>query len=145
VRMTLLLAFLAVCPLVLAEACPSQAKDESALVQNEKTWALALEHHDAQAVGCLLADEFQDADPSGQLHDRAETLAGVPKRKPGSNHLSEMHAHVYGDFGYIRGLATLVDPQGKTVAKVRFTDVYAYRDGRWVCLAGHESMLPEVK
>ena len=144
-RLTLLLAFLAVCPLVGAETCPTQAKDESALVQNEQTWALALEHHDAHAVGCLLADEFEDADPNGQLHDRAETLASVPKRKPGSNHLSEMHAHLYGNFGYIRGLATLVDPQGKPVARVRFTDIYVYRDGRWVCLAGHESMLPEAK
>ena len=143
-RLTLLLAIFAICPLVGAESCPAQTKDDAALEQSEQTWALALEHHDAQAVGCLLADEFQDADPSGQLHDRAETLAGVRKRKPGSNHLSEMHPHVHGDFGYIRGLATLVDPQGKTVARVRFTDIYAYRDGRWVCLAGHESMLPEA-
>lgn len=144
-RVTLLLAFLAVCPLVGAETCPSgQAKNESALVQNEQTWAQALERHDAHAVGCLLAEEFQDADPSGQLHDRAETLAGIPHRRPGSNQLSEMHAHVYGDFGYIRGLATLVDPQGKTVARVRFTDIYVYREGRWVALAAHESMLPET-
>ena len=143
-RTTLLLAFFVISPLAFAATCPGQAKDESALAQNEQNWALALERHDTEAVGCLLADEFEDADPSGQLHDRAATLAGVAKRKPGSNVLSEMHAHVHGDFGYIRGLATLVDPQGKTVARVRFTDVYAYRDGRWVCLAGHESMLPET-
>src|SRR5437016_13233986 len=102
--MTLLLAFLALCPLVWAETCPSQVKDQAALVQNEQTWAVALEHHDAQAVGCLLADEFEDAEPNGQLLDRAETLVGAPKRKPGRNHLSDMHAHVYRDFGYIRGL-----------------------------------------
>ena len=143
-RLTLLLALLAISPLAFAATCPGQVKNESALLQNEQNWALALERHDAQAVGCLLADEFEDADPSGQLHDRTETLADVAKRKPGSNQLSEMRAHIYGDFGYVRGLATLVDPQGKTVARVRFTDVYAYRDGRWVCLAGHESMLPEA-
>jgi hypothetical protein len=34
-----------------------------------------------------------------------------------------------------------VDAQGKTVARVRFTDVYVYRDGRWQCVAGHESMV----
>jgi hypothetical protein len=51
---------------------------------------------------------------------------------------------VNGDFGYIRGLATAVDAQGKVVAKVRFTDVYAYRDGRWQCVAGHESILAEA-
>ena len=140
------LVVLLLCPLLSAENCPSgQAKDESALVENEKTWALALEHHDEHAVGCLLAEEFQDADPDGQLHSRAETLAAIAHRKPGSNHLSELDAHIYGDFGYIRGLATLVNPQGATTAKVRFTDIYVYRDGRWVAVAGQESLVSEPK
>jgi hypothetical protein len=51
---------------------------------------------------------------------------------------------VKGDFGYIRGLATALNAQGQLVAKVRFTDVYVYRDGRWQCVAGHESMLAQA-
>ncbi len=47
------------------------AKDGNALIQIEQSWARALEVRDADAVGCILADEFQDADPSGQLHNRA--------------------------------------------------------------------------
>ena len=93
--------------------CPTQAKDGNALIQLEQAWAQALEARDADAVGCILADEFQDADPSGQLHDRAETLAQIPHRRPGKNILSELTPHVFGDFGYIRGLATLVDGQGR--------------------------------
>jgi ketosteroid isomerase-like protein len=57
--------------------------------------------------------------------------------------LSELHAHVNGDSGYIRGLATAVDAQGKVAFRVRFTDVYVYRDGRWQCVAGHESMVTD--
>jgi len=45
--------------------------------------------------------------------------------------------------GYIRGMATLVDAQGSVRARVRFTDVYVYRDGRWQCVAGQESMVNE--
>jgi hypothetical protein len=37
-----------------------------------------------------------------------------------------------------------MNSQGKLVAKVRFTDVYVYREGRWQCVAGHESMLTEA-
>jgi Domain of unknown function (DUF4440) len=124
--------------------CPPQAKDASALVQLEQNWAAALEVRDADAVGCLLADEFQDADPSGALHDRTETLAQIPHRRPGKNILSELTPHVFGDFGYIRGLATLVNGDGKTIARVRFTDVYVYRDYRWQAVAGQESLLPEA-
>jgi hypothetical protein len=130
-------------PSLFAANCPApQAKDGGALIHLEQSWAQALEVHDADAVGCILADEFQDADPDGKLHDRTETLAQVPHRRPGKNILSELDPHVYGDFGYIRGLATLVDAQGKVVARVRFTDIYVYRDQRWLAVAGQESMLP---
>ena len=128
----------------MAANCPSaQLKDGNALVQLEKAWASALEVHDADAVGCMLADEFQDADPNGKLHGRAETLAQIPHRRPGKNLLSELDPHVFGDFGYIRGLATLVDAQGKTLAEVRFTDIYVYRGQRWLAVAGQESLLSD--
>src|SRR5579862_849425 len=126
---------------ILAE-CPHQPKDAGALVQLEQTWAQALEAHDADAVGCLLAEEFQDADPDGKLHDRAETLSQVPHRRPGKNILSELDPHGFGDAAYIRGLATLVDAQGNTIARVRFTDIYVYRDRRWLAVAGQETLLP---
>jgi len=124
--------------------CPAgQAKDGSALIQLEQAWAKALEMHDADAVGCMLAEEFQDADPNGKLHDRAETLAQIPHRRPGKNILSELDPHVFGDSAYIRGLATLVNAEGNTVARVRFTDIYVYRNQRWLAVAGQETLLPE--
>jgi ketosteroid isomerase-like protein len=134
---------LSLLPLFAAPCSAPQAKDANALIQLEQTWAQALEVHDADAVGCILAEEFQDADPNGKLHGRAETLAQIPHRRPGKNILSELDPHVFGDFGYIRGLATLVDGQGKTLARVRFTDIYVYRDQRWLAVAGQESLLSE--
>jgi len=126
-----------------AQTCPSgQPKTADSLIQAEQTWAKALEHHDSATLGCLLADNFQDADPDGKLHTRAQTLASVPDRKPGVNKLSELDPHVFGDAGYIRGLATLFDAEGKMKAQVRFTDIYVYRDGRWQAVAGQETLLP---
>jgi ketosteroid isomerase-like protein len=131
-------------PLAVASPCPmGQAKDDAALVQMEQTWARSLERRDATALGCILAAEFEDAGPDGKLTDRATTLAKAAEPRAVHHELSELRAHVNGDTGYIRGLATAVDAQGKLVAKVRFTDLYVYRDGRWQCVAGHESMLPE--
>jgi ketosteroid isomerase-like protein len=129
-----------------AADCPShEGKEADILVQIEQSWAAALELRDADAVGCILADEFQDVDPNGAVHNRAETLAQIPHRRPGKNILSELAPHIFGDFGYIRGLATLVDAQGTTIARVRFTDIYVYRDHRWLAVAGQESMLPAAK
>ncbi len=126
----------------LAAECPkNQPKTPEALVQLETNWADALSRKDADAVGCLLATEFEDGDVDGSLHTRAETLDHIPNRKPGVNHLSELRGFVQGDMGFTRGLATLVDGSGKVIARVRFTDVFIYRDGRWQALVGQESLL----
>jgi ketosteroid isomerase-like protein len=129
-------------PMAYAAPCPAgQPKDGNALVQTELVWAKALEQRDPAALGCLLAAEFEDAGPDGTLQDRDATLAKAGKHQPVHHELTEMHAQVHGDFGYIRGLATAVGAQGEVLARVRFTDIYVYRDGRWQVVAAHESML----
>ncbi len=128
-----------------AADCPkNQPKTEAALIELEQNWAAALSRKDADAVACMVADEFEDADVDGSLHTRNQTLEHIPQRKPAVNHLSEMRAHVEGNSGFVRGLNTMVDASGKVVARVRFTDVFTYRDGRWQALAGHETLLSEA-
>jgi len=142
VKITVGLWLVFFCAAANAAGCPKgQAKDENALVRIEHEWASALEHRDAEALGCILAEEFQDVDPEGNLFDRAVTLDKAASHRAVHHELTELKAHVHGDFGYIRGLATAVDAQGKVVARVRFTDIYVYRDGRWQAVAGHESTL----
>lgn len=131
----------ALCSVAHAAPCPAGQSDEAALIKAEQDWARALEHSDTATLSCILADEFEDASPSGALSDRSTVLSRA--QKPGSRHrLSEMHARVYGDVGYVRGLATALTADGRPKVIVRFTDVYVYRDGRWQCVAGHESELP---
>lgn len=133
---------LLLCQLAGAVACPKdQARDEAALIKIEQTWARALEQHDADALACVLADEFEDAGTDGQLTDRRATLAKAATPRAVHHELSDLHAHVYGDFAYIQGLAAAIDSQTKTVTRVRFTDIYVFRDGRWQCVAGQESLV----
>ncbi len=128
-----------------AADCPrNQPKTEAALLELERNWADALSRHDAETVACLVADEFEEADVDGSLHTRSQMLARIPQRKPGSNRLTKMRAHVEGSMGFVRGLNEVLDPSGKVVARVRFTDIFTYRDGRWQALAGHETLLGEA-
>ena len=129
-----------------AADCPrNQPRTEVALGNLELSWADALNRKDAAAVACILADEFEDADVDGSLHTRAETLAKIPDRKPGrTNRLTDLRAHIEGNMGYTRGLNEILDTDGKVVARVRFTDIFTYRDGRWQALAGHETLLGEA-
>jgi ketosteroid isomerase-like protein len=133
------------CPLTHAAPCPSgQLKTPDTLAQIERTWATALEQRDTAALACILGEEFQDTDPEGAISDHAATLTKAANHRPVHHELQDLNAHVYGDFGYIRGLATAADAQGKIVARVRFTDIYVYRDQRWQAVAAHESMLPQT-
>ena len=129
-----------------AADCPkNQPQTEAALIELERNWASALSRKDAAAVACMVADEFEDADVDGSLHSRSQMLEHIPQRKAGTNQLSEMRAHVEGNSGFVRGLNTVIDASGKVVARVRFTDVFTYRDSRWQALAGHETLLREAR
>jgi ketosteroid isomerase-like protein len=125
--------------------CPkNQPKTKATLIDLEKNWAAALGRHDADTVTCMVADEFEEADVDGSLHTRSQMLAHISQRKPGSNHLTELRADVDGNFGYVRGLNEVVGPEGKIKARVRFTDVFTYRDGRWQAILAHESLVGEA-
>ena len=142
----ILFAALLVLPFeALAADCPkNQPKTEAALLELEQNWAQALNRHDADTVACMVADEFEEADVDGSLHTRAQMLEHIPHRKPGSNRLTEMRAHAEGGFGFVRGLNEVLDPSGKVVGRVRFTDIFTYRDGRWQAIAAHETLLSEA-
>jgi len=142
--LTLLALFLFLALPALAAGCPNQPKTEAALLNLEHTWADSLSRKDVAAVSCLVADEFEEVDSDGLLKTRSQMLAHIPERKPGTNRLTEMRAHVEGNSGFTRGLAELVDASGKVVARVRFTDVFTYRDGRWQALVGHETLIGEA-
>jgi hypothetical protein len=132
---------LLLCPVAVAVTCPmQQAKNEAALVEIEKAWARALGEHDTDTLRCILADEFEDVDVNGKMNDRSTVLAKVGTSHAVHHQLSDLHAHIHGEFAYIRGVADATDSQVK-VTRVRFTDIYVFREGRWQCVAGHESFV----
>ena len=146
VSMKSLIPWLLLCSLAHGAVCPTgQAKDQAALVQIEQVWLQAAEQHDVAALGCILADEFEEAGFDGSLTDRSAMLASAAKPSNVHSELTDLHAHVYGDFGYVRGLGVNRRDDGKAPVKNRFTDIFVYRDGRWQCVAGHESHFPEER
>lgn len=142
----LLLAIFFFSPALWAYACPAnQAKDADTLLQIEHTWAKALQDKNADAVACIIADGFEDASTDGEVYNRDTVLAHIPQRHAGSNTLSDMKAHIFGDAAYVRGLNTVKDPSGKTLAQVRFTDIFIYQNGVWKAVAGHETLVSAGK
>lgn len=112
------------------------------MLQIEHTWVQAAEHHDVVAFGCILADEFEEADFDGSVISRPTMLAGAAKPSDNHSELVDMHARIYGNVGVVRGIG-VNSKNGRPAGKTRFTDVFVYRDGRWQCVAGHDSHFPK--
>ena len=143
-KFAVLLAVLMICPVVMAATCPKQSRTKDELLEVEQSWAVALEKSDTDTIECILASEFQDADINGALHDRSEALEKAQRPRQTHNELSDLEPHLYGDLAYVRGLNTVTDAQGKPVAKVRFTDIFIFRHGRWQAVAGQETLLKDA-
>jgi hypothetical protein len=135
---------LSACALAAADCPTGQGKDEATLVGLEQTWAHALEQHDVAVVGCLLADEFQDVSTDGTVYDRATAWARIPDRRPSQNHLEGLRPHIRGEVAYVRGVNRVTDAAQETLVRVRFTDIFVYRHGRWQAVAGQETRVEET-
>jgi Domain of unknown function (DUF4440) len=135
--------WLLLCASAHAATCPTgQAKDASTLIQIERMWVRDAERHDAAALGCILAAEFEEADFDGSLINRSAMLAGATKPSNGHSELADLHVHIYGNVAYVRGIGVNTK-NGRPAGKTRFTDIFVYRDGRWQCVAGHDSRFPK--
>ena len=142
---SLSLLLLLLCPVAHGATCQTgQPKDEAALVQIEYRWVQAVEQHDPAALNCILADEFEEADFDGSLVDRSMMLASATKPSNGHSELADLRVHIYGDVAFVRGIG-VNSQNGRPTGKARFTDIFVYRDGRWQCVAGHDSRFPEAR
>jgi hypothetical protein len=137
--------FVLLCSPAYGSTClTGQPKDEATLVQIEHTWVRAVEQHDVATLACILADEFEEADFDGSLISRGTMLANATKPGNGHDELEDLHAHIYGEVAYVRGIGVHIE-NGRLAGKTRFTDIFVFRDGRWQCVAGHDSRFPEAQ
>lgn len=117
------------------------AQTEAGLAAVEHRWVNALDERNDKSLACILASEFKDSGVYGQLRDRAQVLADLPHRRYATQKLDELEEDVLGTTGIVRGLNHLSTPDGRSLADVRFTDVFVYRDGRWQAVSAQESLV----
>jgi len=85
----------------------------------------------------LLADDFLNTNPDGSLVDRSQFLAQIANPIAVSNFRCEdVLIRIMNDFAIIHGRTRYLKPDGQPGAG-RYTDIWAMRDGRWVCVAAH--------
>jgi hypothetical protein len=118
-----------------------QPRNLAGVIAAENAWVHALTARDAKTLSCLLAPGFMDMAWNGELHARAEVLAFLPKRPANGIRLSNMKVELSGDRAMARGINTATKPDGSLLARVKFEDIFQYRDGMWRALTAQETLL----
>jgi ketosteroid isomerase-like protein len=112
---------------------------EQAIMQFENERLAATLNNDPAYFERVLADDYMGTGLSGEVTDKAQTIANTKAGDPKFESLSyeDQKVRVYGDTAVATGRAILKGKvQGQDInGPVRFTRVYAKRDGNWQLVA----------
>jgi hypothetical protein len=82
-----------------------------------------------------LAQDFVNGNADGSLATRAQFLAHIARPCPVSGFRAEdVRIRILGEVAIIHGRTVYTKPDGEAGAG-RYTDVYARREGRWLCVS----------
>ena len=89
----------------------------------------------------ILAEDFLCSHPDGSLADRTRFLEQTARPVAISNLAAhDVNVRLMGDFAIIHARTTFTLPDGRA-GSGRYTDVWARRNGRWLCVSAHVTRL----
>jgi len=112
----------------------------------EQRLAAAWVEGDRVFIEETLADDWSVTDLTGQILTKAEVLKevfGSEKRQVVSMQIDDVSVRPFGDWAIVTGRTIAAGVTQGEVAEVtlRFTDVFAYRNGRWQVVASQATLL----
>jgi hypothetical protein len=120
---------------------PVQATaQQRAIIDLEHRWLSS--EDDPSALESILADDFVHVLASGPI-TKAEQLQFMREHPPArgaERHLQDLRVRIYGTAAVANGSVVATTQDGK-IQKTIFTDVFAYRNGRWQAVNAQEQPL----
>jgi ketosteroid isomerase-like protein len=115
----------------------SSANDLDILRELNRNYVRAAEMSDVRWYAENLADDFLASNPDGSLIDRAEFLERMARPYQGSGlEAVDVRIRRFGDLALIHAGFRYTKPDGQA-GSGRYTDVYARRENRWLCVSAH--------
>jgi Domain of unknown function (DUF4440) len=121
-------------------------RSEASLLEASTRLAQAEREGDLAALEHLLAADYVGYDPSGRTQDRAGVMRAYADGGVRIAQLrqGQLTARVIGELGLVMGVNTLAGAERsyRFDLRIRFLDVYAWRDERWQLIASQATYLP---
>lgn len=118
------------------------SSDEQELIRVQQEWSRAEVAGDVRTVDRILADEYVLTLSDGTLMPKAAYLRDVQSEDTRSIAMTVEGTKVqlYGDMALVKGIVKWTEPGGEKHENL-FSETWLKRDGRWQCLATHESAI----
>ena len=128
----------------LAQSSPQPRTTEHArqtLIALENDWLAHL--RDSATLERILAPDFVHAVEPGEFLTKEQHISWNVKHPLPPNHkarFEKLQVKLYGDVGIASGIVAISD-SADHVARTLFTDVFAFRNGRWQAVHAQETNL----
>lgn len=97
----------------------------------------SVQESDVKRFEEILAPDFLNSNPDGSLVDRAGFLAQIAPPAAISNlAVHDVRIRLIGEVAIVHARTTYTKSDGQAAAG-RYTDVWARRNGDWLCVAAH--------
>ena len=111
--------------------------DTDTLRRLNEDFVRSVEMSDVRCFEQILAEDFLNSNPDGSLVDREGFLAQTARPVTISNlEAHDVRVRIMGDIAIIHARTTYKKPDGRAGAG-RYTDVWARRQGGWLCVSAH--------
>ena len=109
--------------------------DQETLEGLNREYIASVQNCDVRRFDEILSDDFLNTNPDGTLVDKAGFLKQIaPPAKIKDLACSDVNVRIMGDFAIIHARTTYSYLDGRP-GQGRYTDIWARRDGRWLCVA----------
>ena len=120
--------------------------DEIQIKQLERAWNQSEAKQEVKEVSSLLADSLVYTDYDGSFMNKSEYLKWVAAPEQKADHLYDegLKVQLYGNAAVVTGIYRESGTnKGKPyVIRSRFTDTWIKRNGVWLCVASHSTLIP---
>ena len=113
------------------------ASDHDLLTALNDDYIRSVQHGDVGRFREILAEDFLCSNPDGSLVDKARFLEQTARPVTIRNlSIEDVRIRPMGDVAIIHARTRYTTPSGET-RQGRYTDVWARRNGTWLCVSAH--------
>jgi ketosteroid isomerase-like protein len=114
-----------------------RAQDREILEDLNRNYVRSAEQSDVRWYSENLAEDFLSSSVDGSIIDRMAFLTRMARPYPGSNlEAVDVRIRFFGELALVHAGFKYRKPDGQ-MGSGRYTDTYARRQGRWLCVSAH--------